>query len=129
MSIFITNNFRYIWGHFSICFIHGVDSLNDEFIRKRLDTLRLAKGVSERKMSLDIGRNSSYMYNISSGKALPSMGEFLYICEYLGVTPHEFFDGESSQTAIQLDIISMVRKLDDTSLAALAPLFHHLLKD
>lgn len=102
--------------------------MNDEFIRKRLDTLRLAKGVSERKMSLDIGRNTSYMYHISSGKSLPSMGEFLYICEYLGVTPHEFFDGDSSQTATQSEIIALVRRLDDSALSALVPLFQHLTK-
>lgn len=31
-----------------------------------------------------------------SGRALLSMSEFLYICEYLGVTPMEFFNEEKS---------------------------------
>ena len=52
----------------------------------------MQKGVSEYKMSLDLGHSKSYMQSISSGRALPSMSEFLYICEYLGVTPKEFFD-------------------------------------
>lgn len=100
--------------------------MNEEFIRKRLDTLRLAKGVSERKMSLDIGRNTSYMYNISSGKALPSMGEFLYICEYLGVTPNEFFENSGNSTPEQEKLISLIRKLDSKAAGALLPLAVHL---
>lgn len=100
--------------------------MNEEFIRKRLDTLRLAKGVSERKMSLDIGRNTSYMYHISSGKALPSMGEFIYICEYLGVTPHEFFENSGNSTPEQEKIIALVRQLDSKAATALLPLLEHL---
>ena len=45
-------------------------------------------------MSTDLGHSNSYIHSIACGKALPSMGEFLYICEYLGVTPREFFDDE-----------------------------------
>ena len=41
-------------------------------------------------MSLDLGKSGSYMRSISIGKALPSMHEFLRICEYLGVTPQEY---------------------------------------
>lgn len=100
--------------------------MNEEFIRKRLDTLRLAKGVSERKMSLDIGRNTSYVYNISSGKALPSLGEFLYICEYLGVTPKDFFDDAENSTPEQEKLILMVRQLDNKTVCALTPLLEHI---
>lgn len=103
--------------------------MNEEFIRKRLDTLRLAKGVSERKMSLDIGRNTSYMYHISSGKALPSMGEFLYICEYLGVSPHEFFENSRNSTPEQEKLVAMIRQLDAKTANALLPLVNHLLDE
>ena len=54
-------------------------------------------GISEYKMSLDLGHSKSYLQSISSGKALPSMSEFLYICEYLGVTPKDFFDGDVAE--------------------------------
>lgn len=66
-------------------------SMYEEFIAQRLAQLREAKGVSGRKMSLDMGQNSSYVNRIENGKALPSMQGFLYICEYLHVTPEEFF--------------------------------------
>lgn len=63
-----------------------------EFIRERITQLRLQKGVSEYKMSYDLGHSRGYINNISSGKTLPSMTEFLAICEYFGITPIEFFN-------------------------------------
>ena len=66
--------------------------MNEQFVRNRLTELRMKKGVSEYKMSLDLGHSKSYMQSISSGRALPSLSEFLYICDYLGVSPKEFFD-------------------------------------
>lgn len=68
--------------------------MEDTFIRNRISALRLKKGVSEYKMSLDLGHGKGYIQNISSGRSLPSMSEFLYICDYLGVTPKAFFDEE-----------------------------------
>ena len=65
--------------------------MDTAFIRERITQLRLQKGVSEYKMSLDLGQNRSYVQGISSGKVLPSMGMFLEICAYLGVTREEFF--------------------------------------
>ncbi len=69
--------------------------MDDNFIRERISYLRTCKNISEYKMSLDLGHSKSYIQSISSGKSLPSMSEFLYICEYLGVTPKEFFDTEN----------------------------------
>ena len=65
---------------------------DEKFIRERITKLRLNKNVSEYRMSLDLGHSDSYIRNITSGKALPSMSEFLYICEYFNITPKEFFD-------------------------------------
>ena len=44
-----------------------------EFIRERITQLRLQKGVSEYKMSYDLGHSRGYINNISSGKTLPSI--------------------------------------------------------
>lgn len=76
------------------------------FIRDRISSLRTKKGVSEYRMSTDLGHSKSYMQSISSGRAMPSMGEFLYICDYLGVTPKEFFDEG-------IDCPQLVQKLYD----------------
>lgn len=64
----------------------------ENFVRERITQLRIQKGVSEYKMSYDLGHSRGYINNISSGKALPSMAEFFAICEYFGITPIEFFD-------------------------------------
>lgn len=62
-----------------------------QFVRDRITQLRLQKGVSEYKMSYDLGHSRGYINNISSGKALPSLSELFAICEYLNITVIEFF--------------------------------------
>ena len=66
---------------------------------ERLAFLRTQKGVSARDMSLSIGQNPSYINSIENKKALPSMSGFFYICEFLEITPQEFFDAESQSPA------------------------------
>lgn len=62
----------------------------------RLSQLRLSKKVSAREMSLSIGQNGGYINNIENGRNYPSMEVFFYICQYLDITPMEFFDVESA---------------------------------
>ena len=68
--------------------------MDEAFVRNRISELRCKKGITEYRMSLDLGHSKSYMQSISSGRSLPSLSEFLYICDYLGVTPKEFFGTE-----------------------------------
>lgn len=68
--------------------------MEQDFIRERITSLRIQKGVSEYKMSLDLGHSKSYIQSISSGRALPSLPEFLAICDYFEITPKAFFDTE-----------------------------------
>ena len=62
----------------------------EDFI-KRLSELRIQKGVSAREMSLSIGQSASYINKIENHAALPSMNVFFYICDYLDISPEEFF--------------------------------------
>ena len=57
----------------------------------RLAKLREEKGVSARDMSLSMGQNPGYINNIESGKSMPSLSGIFYICEYLGISPKDFF--------------------------------------
>ena len=57
----------------------------------RLAALRQKKGVSARDMSLSLGQNSGYINHIENRQALPSMAVFFNICEYLEISPEEFF--------------------------------------
>lgn len=51
--------------------------MEENFIRERLTQLRMKRNVSEYKMSLDLGHSKSYIQSIVSGRAMPSMTEFL----------------------------------------------------
>lgn len=64
---------------------------NLEFVRSRITELRIAKGVSEHRMSLDLDKCGSYIRGITSGRALPSLGELFNICAYFNMTPADFF--------------------------------------
>lgn len=64
----------------------------EDFFVDRLTELRTERKVSARKMSLDLQQNSSYINRIENKKAFPSMQLFFDICEYLHITPGQFFD-------------------------------------
>lgn len=100
----------------------------DEFIRNRITQLRMAKGFSERKMSRALGHSPGYLFDISSRKSLPSMTEFLYICEYFGLTPMEFFDDGTRYPLLMHDIISDLNALDEKQLANIAAVIKGLKK-
>ena len=90
----------------------------------RLAQLRSEKGVSARDMSLSIGQNASYINNIENGKALPSMTGFFYICEYLNITPGEFFDAENKNP----EVVENLKKLDSEQLDNISAIIRDLAK-
>ena len=93
--------------------------MDDKFIRTRISELRTQKEVSEYKMSLDLGHSKSYIQSISSGKALPSLSEFLYICDYLGVTPKEFFDTSQTDPILVSELYTLSKDMQKEDLEAL----------
>lgn len=93
----------------------------EKFVRDRISALRLQKGVSEYKMSYDLGHCRGYINNISSGKSLPSMSEFFAICEYFDLSPAGFFD-ERKDTAITRKVDSVLDKLSAEDLALILSL-------
>ena len=68
--------------------------MDEKFIAERITGLRIQKNISEYKMSLELGQSKSYVQGISSGKAMPSMKQFLNICDYFDISPAEFFAAE-----------------------------------
>lgn len=102
--------------------------MDEKFVRERITQLRLRKGVSEYRMSYDLGHSRGYVHNISSGKALPPMKEFFAICDYFGLTPQQFFDeGTQNPELIQKAIVGM-KQLDETDLLMLLGLINRLLE-
>lgn len=95
----------------------------------RLAQLREKKGVSARDMSLSIGQNPGYINNIESGKSMPSLSGIFYICEYLGITPSEFFDLESQNPSRLNDVVKDLKRLNDRQLETIAALLKDIIKE
>lgn len=94
----------------------------------RLAQLREKKGVSARDMSLSMGQNPGYINNIESGKSMPSLTGILYICDYLGITPSEFFDLDSQNPGKLSEIIKNLKKLNDRQLDTISSLINDIIK-
>ena len=94
----------------------------------RLAQLREKKGVSARDMSLSIGQNPGYINNIETGKALTSMSGFFYICEYLQLSPKDFFDIDAKNPEKLNELIKDLKKLDDKQLDSIASIVQGLVK-
>ena len=65
--------------------------INEKDFGLRLSKLRIEKDISARDMSLSLGQNAAYINNIETSKALPSMTMFFKICDFLEITPYDFF--------------------------------------
>ena len=76
--------------------------------RQRLSELRIHQGISARDMSLSLGLSEGYINKVENGKMLPTMSTFFEICDYLDITPQEFFDyQESSPLEIHIAVEEM----------------------
>lgn len=102
--------------------------MKEEFIAERITELRLKKNVSEYRMSLDLGHSNSYIRSITSGKALPSMSEFLFICEYFGITPTEFFDENIKNPEQVQRLLNLSKNMSSDDLAVLVNMAERLSK-
>lgn len=94
----------------------------------RLVKLRMEKGISARDMSLSIGQNPSYINTIESGKALPSMTVFFYICEYLNITPAEFFETDTQSLVHLRELIADLKRLSPAQLDSIHEIVKGLIR-
>lgn len=90
-----------------------------DFIRERITELRMKQGISESKMSGDLGHNKNYIQHIVSGKSNPSVQELLYIIDYLGVSPCLFFDEGNPQPVLAQKIIDGLKNMPESDLLLL----------
>ncbi len=91
--------------------------MHEDFFFRRLAQLRQQKGVSARDMSLSIGQNAGYINNIENQHNLPSMSMFFYICDYLEVSPQEFFDTDMTYPKEIRTLIEYSSKLNSEQLS------------
>lgn len=90
--------------------------MDESFIRNRITELRLKKNVSEYKMSMELGQSKSYVQGISSGKALPSMSQFLNICDYFEIEPMQFFDTEQLYPQLIHKALNGMKRMNEEDL-------------
>mgnify|MGYP002576158506 CR=1 FL=1 len=94
----------------------------------RLARLRCEKGGSARDMSLSMGQNPGYINNIESGKSMPSLSGIFYICEYLGITPKDFFDTDVKNPSKATELYTLAKDLTDEQLNNLIAIAKRLKK-
>ena len=82
-----------------------------EWFYQRLTELRIQKGVSARDMSLSLGQSESYINKIENKRTLPSFTGFIYICEYFGITPQEFFNIDAASPTKTRELVREMEKL------------------
>ena len=102
--------------------------MDEKDFSMRLAKLRTKKNVSARDMSLSMGQNPGYINNIETGKSMPSLSGFFYICDYLGITPSEFFDMDSNNPIKLKSITKDLQKLNDSQLNAISIFIKELIK-
>ena len=80
--------------------------MEQKIFSERLAALRTQKGISARKMS----------DNVESGIGYPSMTAFFNICEFLEITPSEFFDTGTKHPAKVDELILATKGLGSEQL-------------
>lgn len=100
--------------------------MDEKFIAERITELRIKKDVSEYQMSLDLGKNKSYIQNISSGRSLPSMSQFYEICRYFEITPQEFFDERLHDLPLYQKANELLKQLDEDDMLVILSILKRL---
>lgn len=90
------------------------------FLRSRISELLAQRGVSERKLSLELGKGGSYIRAITNGLSLPSVKELFNIIAYFEISPAEFFEGLEDKGSLRSELREKLREMDDDSLEKVA---------
>lgn len=109
-------------------FVKLVISLERKEFGSRLAQLRMQKGVSAREMSLAIGQHKNYINTIENGKTYPSMQSFFYICEYLSISPEQFFHIEIQNPRNVNKLSELTQSLSEDDLGVLISVAEKLRK-
>ena len=83
----------------------------------KLRKLRNEKGISAREMSLALGQNVNYINLIENERRKPSLDMFLYICEYLKVSPEYFFNESEKNNNIYEQVFKSLTENQKKQLA------------
>lgn len=99
-----------------------------KFFSNRLYDLRMQQNVSARKMSNLIGMGDAYINTIENNKSMPKMEQFFFICDYLKISPSDFFDEGNSNPQRLAALMEDLKSLSDEQLATVAAVVREMKK-
>ena len=82
---------------YNVYMTYDVETLK-RLIGTRLSELRIMRKVPAREMSISLGHGAGYINSIENGSSMPSLIMLFEICDYLKVSPKEFFDFTEPET-------------------------------
>ena len=97
-----------------------------QFIRERISELRLQEGLSERALSLDIGKGTSYIQQVTNGIMKPTLVPLFQLCERFHVEPAEFFDPDFHNPTLLHEAMEALKGLDEEDLIQMTVLMRKL---
>ena len=95
---------------------------------QRLSELRIQRGLSARDMSLSLGQGESYINNVENCQNYPSMATFFEICEFLEISPQEFFDTANKSPTQAHKLLDICRHLSTDQVDLLITIAENLMK-
>jgi transcriptional regulator with XRE-family HTH domain/mannose-6-phosphate isomerase-like protein (cupin superfamily) len=91
------------------------DAMTPGLIGARLRTTRLARGISLRQFARDLEVSASFISQLETGKAQPSVATLFAICSALDITTDELFESEDAASEAEVEVLETVSGATDAA--------------
>ncbi len=91
--------------------------MTKDYIRNRIANIRIAKNISARKLSLELGMSSEYVNQVENGRLTPSLDFILNFCDYFKLSVSEFFDEANAYPVENKELLNELGKLTPNEIA------------
>ena len=86
--------------------------MDKKFVQERFARIRMAHGISARKLSYELGQSSEYINQIENGHSLPSLEGLFNFCDYFHLSLADFFEERSGYPVQYEKIVTELNKMD-----------------